>query len=261
MRKPSAAVVDRPLHVSEAIEVIAIPNVKPPRTSTLAADAEVGHLRSSVPSGNLRGFRDASDDLFIPASSLERSNDFSRRRLYAYPGNARWSSFDLRAFRGFQDFHSILLVRWHIALPLSSGFRTAFQDDSSVSESSLCRWRGVGNDRPHSDTMTDKQTFVRSMLQSLSRTLVDSGDLAHDLQRSFRYRGSPFVGHPALQDTDRFAHRRRVVERNLIPFTVIVNMNTKMQKARPVKKGRSCDQWVRSIPGNSRKESGFRAIS
>jgi hypothetical protein len=50
---------------------------------------------------------------------------------------------------------------------------------------------------------------------------------------------------------------RRVAERNLIPFRALVNMNTKTQKPRPVKKGRSRDQWVRSIPGNSRKESGF----
>src|SRR5215470_10373236 len=45
MRKPRPAVANRPLHVSEAIEVIAIPNVKPSRTPALAADAEVRHLR------------------------------------------------------------------------------------------------------------------------------------------------------------------------------------------------------------------------
>src|ERR1700682_421938 len=126
MRKPRPAVVYRSLHVSEAIEVITIPNIKPPGTPALATDAEVGHQGPFVPPGDRCGLGDASDNFFVSAHSHERSEDFRGRRLYPNSGNPRWSSFDLQDLCGIEDSHPVPLTYWHNVLHLSSEFRTTF---------------------------------------------------------------------------------------------------------------------------------------
>jgi hypothetical protein len=88
--------------------------------------------------------------------------------------------------------------------------------------------------------------------------LVDSGDLAHDLQRSFSFFGFPYLGAtPHYRTRIALLFTRRVAERNSIPFTAIVNVNTSTQNRRLFKKGCSSGQRVLSILANSRKESGF----
>src|SRR5258708_37389746 len=133
MRKPRPAVVYRSLHVSEAIEVITIPNVKPPGTSARATDAEVGHMGPFVPPCDRCGLGDGSDNFFVSANFHERSEDVSGRRLYPNSGNPRRSSCDLQDLCGIEDSHPVPLIYWHRVIPLSSAFRTTFFTGSVTS--------------------------------------------------------------------------------------------------------------------------------
>src|SRR5262249_31433583 len=65
VREPRAAVGDAFLHVGDAVEVIAIPEIQPARAAALAADAEIGDPRAFVPAGCALRLRDARDDVLV----------------------------------------------------------------------------------------------------------------------------------------------------------------------------------------------------